>query len=61
MRSQKVILVFLKDKENIELVLKLIQQIKDEEILANANKILRIILRDDHEIHELLVNNRKLK
>ena len=50
--------MFLKDKENIELLLQIIEVIKDEEILANANKIFRIILRDDHKIHEMLVNNK---
>ena len=58
MRSQRAILMFLKDKENIELLLQIIEVIKDEEILANANKIFRIILRDDHKIHEMLVNNK---
>ena len=29
--------------------------------IANANKTVRIILRDDHEVHELMVENRKNK
>ena len=60
MRNQRIVLGFVCDnEENIEVILKIIKNVRDEEILANANKILRIILRDDFKIHDLLIENKK--
>lgn len=61
MRNQRIILSFLSDEDNLEVIIKIIKTVKDEEILANANKILRILFRDDHGVHEMMVENKKTK
>ena len=52
---------FVNDEDHVDVILKVLKEVRDEEILANANKTLRIMLRDDHKIHDLLVANQKAK
>ncbi|CAI2385199.1 unnamed protein product [Moneuplotes crassus] len=60
MRNQKIIQSFLCDNEdNIRVILKIIEKVRDEEILANSNKILRIIFRDDHRVNDFLIERRQ--
>jgi len=58
MRNEKIVIAFIQDELNVKIMLKILKLVRDEEILANTNKTLRIILRDDHEIHKLLKKNK---
>jgi hypothetical protein len=55
-RTQRALVDFIKD-QNIEVILEILREVRDEEILANANKILRIVMRDDHDLHTQMEDN----